>query len=171
MLPRRQHSPVNPLRRSTEYHVGIFVYSLWLGPRCRSRLERRGNVENALRNWRTLGAPGAQNRTFHPSPATYSEACTHQVHKSFFCGNIETMATATTSATPMPALPPPAGETSNFKHPETLTGKMYISMGVAISLTTIFFFFRTYVRIWIKRQWIIEDCKENSRPIPCQIRD
>lgn len=76
------------------------------------------------------------------------------------------MATATTSATPKPALPPPAGETSNFEHPATLTGQMHIAMGVAIPLTTIFFFFRAYVRIWIKRQWIVEDCNQDSRPIP-----
>lgn len=67
------------------------------------------------------------------------------------------MATTTSNATPTPALPPPPGTTSNFDNPATLKGSMDIAMGVAIPLTTIFFFLRAYVRIFIKRQWIGED--------------
>lgn len=70
------------------------------------------------------------------------------------------MATTTSNATPTPALPPPPGTTSNFDNPATLKGSMDIAMGVAIPLTTIFFFLRAYVRIFIKRQWIGEDCKQ-----------
>lgn len=79
------------------------------------------------------------------------------------------MATTTSNATPTPALPPPPGVTSNFAHPATLKGAQDIAMGVAIPLTTIFFLLRTYVRIWIKKQWIGEDCEQfparNSQPL------
>lgn len=80
------------------------------------------------------------------------------------------MATGTTTSTSFtPALTPPPGTTSKFEHPETLKRPMNIAMGVAIPLITIFFFTRAYVRIWIKRQWISEDCMEKpayslSRP-------
>ncbi|KAI1371992.1 hypothetical protein F4677DRAFT_433680 [Hypoxylon crocopeplum] len=58
---------------------------------------------------------------------------------------------------PTPALPPPPGETSNFENPPSLAQANNIAMGVAIPLTTIFFFLRVYVRIWIKRAWTLED--------------
>lgn len=70
------------------------------------------------------------------------------------------MATTTINATSAPAIPPPPGITSNFDHPVSLKGVMNIAMGVAIPLTTVFFLLRTYVRIWIKRQWIGEDCEQ-----------
>lgn len=64
------------------------------------------------------------------------------------------------NATPTPAMPPPPGTTSDFDHPASLKGVMNIAMGVSIPLTTIFFLLRTYVRIWIKRQWAGEDCEQ-----------
>ncbi|ROW04910.1 hypothetical protein VPNG_07044 [Cytospora leucostoma] len=67
------------------------------------------------------------------------------------------MATQTTSDDLSPALPPPPGTTPNPQHPATLKESMNIAMAVAIPLTTIFFLLRTFVRIWIKRQWICED--------------
>lgn len=68
------------------------------------------------------------------------------------------MATTTSNATPTPAMPPPAGSTSNLDQPASLKGRMDIAMSIAIPLTTTFFLLRTYVRIW-KRQWIVEDCE------------
>ncbi|KAI2462845.1 hypothetical protein F4781DRAFT_438050 [Annulohypoxylon bovei var. microspora] len=62
---------------------------------------------------------------------------------------------ATTS--PTPALPPPPGETSNFTNPESLTQANNIATGICISLVTIFFSLRVYVRIGIRRTWIFED--------------
>ncbi|KAJ8121849.1 hypothetical protein ONZ43_g1806 [Nemania bipapillata] len=62
-----------------------------------------------------------------------------------------------TTLEPTPALPPPPGVTSNFDHPVTLKHQNNIAIGVAIPLTTIFFFLRAYTRIWIKRTWTVED--------------
>lgn len=66
---------------------------------------------------------------------------------------------------PTPALPPPPGETSNFSSPPSLTQETNIAIGITVPLTTIFFFLRTYVRIWIKRSWIFEDCKFDPSPL------
>ncbi|KAI2624938.1 hypothetical protein GGR54DRAFT_637836 [Hypoxylon sp. NC1633] len=62
-----------------------------------------------------------------------------------------------TTPVPTPALPPPPGETSNFANPRTLVVSKNIAMGISIPLATIFFFLRAYVRIWVKRTWIVED--------------
>lgn len=64
-----------------------------------------------------------------------------------------------TNATPTPAPTPSAGTAPNLDHPETSKGPMMIAIGVVIPLTSLCFLLRTYVRIWIKRQWICEDCK------------
>ncbi|KAI1827483.1 hypothetical protein F4861DRAFT_529272 [Xylaria intraflava] len=73
---------------------------------------------------------------------------------------------ATSMPQPTPVLPPPPGVTSNFEHPVTLKRQNLIAVGIAISLTTVFFFLRVYTRIWIKRAWIFEDCKLNSSSNP-----
>lgn len=73
------------------------------------------------------------------------------------------MSTTTTVASApslVPALPPPDGVTSNFEHPDSLMWAMNVSMAVAIPLATLFFGLRCYVRLWIKRQWIVEDCTQ-----------
>ncbi|KAI1192531.1 hypothetical protein F5X97DRAFT_337481 [Nemania serpens] len=57
----------------------------------------------------------------------------------------------------VPALKPPPGVTSNPDHPASLVNLANIAIGIAIPLVTIFFVLRTYVRIFIKRAWIIED--------------
>ncbi|KAG8162132.1 hypothetical protein KVR01_007897 [Diaporthe batatas] len=67
------------------------------------------------------------------------------------------MATKTSGATPSPTPTPPPGTTPNLGHPETSKGPMTIAIGVVISLTSLCFLLRTYVRIWIKRTWTCED--------------
>ncbi|KAF2962755.1 hypothetical protein GQX73_g10818 [Xylaria multiplex] len=56
-----------------------------------------------------------------------------------------------------PALKPPPGVASNPDHPASLVRLANIAIGVALPLVTIFFVLRTYVRIFIKRAWILED--------------
>jgi hypothetical protein len=56
-----------------------------------------------------------------------------------------------------PALNPPLGVTSNPDHPASLVQLANIAIGVALPLVTIFFILRTYVRIFVKRTWILED--------------
>ncbi|KAK6063966.1 integral membrane protein [Seiridium cupressi] len=60
-------------------------------------------------------------------------------------------------ATPTPVLPAPPGQTSNFENPPSLVGAMNIAMAVAIPLTCFLFGIRTYVRLHIRRTWIVED--------------
>lgn len=69
------------------------------------------------------------------------------------------MATTTSNATPTPAMPPAPGTASDFNQLASRKGLMNIAIGVAIPLTSVFFLLRTYVRIWIKRQWTGEDCE------------
>ncbi|KAI1110551.1 hypothetical protein F5Y14DRAFT_356761 [Nemania sp. NC0429] len=57
----------------------------------------------------------------------------------------------------VPALKPPPGVKSNPDHPDSLVILANIAIGIAIPLVTIFFVLRTYVRVFIKRAWIIED--------------
>ncbi|KAI0905024.1 hypothetical protein F4824DRAFT_515725 [Ustulina deusta] len=56
-----------------------------------------------------------------------------------------------------PALKPPPGVVSNPDHPASLAFLANITIGIALPLVTIFFLLRTYVRIFIKRTWILED--------------
>ncbi|KAL1980286.1 hypothetical protein VTN96DRAFT_4400 [Rasamsonia emersonii] len=69
------------------------------------------------------------------------------------------MTDTTTSLPPgfTPALKPPPGVTPNPEHPETLTPRSNLTIGICVSLVTIFFFCRAYVRLIIKRTWILED--------------
>ncbi|KAI1182598.1 hypothetical protein F5B17DRAFT_419723 [Nemania serpens] len=57
----------------------------------------------------------------------------------------------------VPALKPPPGVTSNPDHPASLVNLANIAIGIAIPFVTIFFVLRTYVRVFVKRTWIVED--------------
>lgn len=52
---------------------------------------------------------------------------------------------------------PPPGVTSNSEHPVSLAKLADITIGVCLPLITIFFFGRCYVRLFMKRVWILED--------------
>ncbi|KAI0014722.1 hypothetical protein F4780DRAFT_172824 [Xylariomycetidae sp. FL0641] len=67
------------------------------------------------------------------------------------------MATGTPSPTFEPAIPPPPGTTSNPDDPDTLAPLADLTIGVCLSLISLFFFTRCYVRLFIKRVWIFED--------------
>lgn len=60
-------------------------------------------------------------------------------------------------ATPIPAMPPPHGETSNFNHPDSLLSWDVIVISLCLSVTTILFLLRVYVRVFRKREWVSED--------------
>ena len=66
---------------------------------------------------------------------------------------------AAPSATPTPALIPPNGQTSDFVHPESLLRWDAVTVAVCLSITTILFLLRVYVRLFMKRAWELEDCK------------
>ena len=68
-------------------------------------------------------------------------------------------ASTSASATPTPALKPPAGTTSNFDHPQSLAVYGDITIGICAPLVTIFFALRSYVRIRYKKVWNTEDCE------------
>lgn len=61
-------------------------------------------------------------------------------------------------ATFTPALEPPPGVVSNPINPPSLAYQSKITIGIAVPLTSLFFFARCYVRLMIKRTWILEDC-------------
>jgi hypothetical protein len=69
----------------------------------------------------------------------------------------QTSSPSVPSPTFTPALKPPTGITSNPDHPASLAYLADITIGVCIPIVTIFFLLRTYVRVFIKRQWIFED--------------
>lgn len=56
-----------------------------------------------------------------------------------------------------PALKPPPGVNSSPDHPDTLIPLANITIGLCIPLVTIFVALRMYVRLFIKRVWILED--------------
>lgn len=58
-----------------------------------------------------------------------------------------------------PALAPPDGLSSDFGHPDSLQRWSNLCISVCLSMSTIVFLLRTYVRVAIKRQWMLEDCK------------
>lgn len=66
---------------------------------------------------------------------------------------------ATPTPTPTPALKPPDGQTSNFDNPQSLLKWDAVAVSVCLSITTILFLLRVYVRAWIKKTWVLEDCK------------
>ncbi|KAL1971992.1 hypothetical protein VTN31DRAFT_7211 [Thermomyces dupontii] len=65
-------------------------------------------------------------------------------------------------ATFTPALEPPPGVVSNPINPPSLAYQSKITIGIAVPLTSLFFFARCYVRLMIKRTWILEDCRYDS---------
>ncbi|MCJ1268849.1 hypothetical protein MMC22_008737 [Lobaria immixta] len=58
----------------------------------------------------------------------------------------------------VPALPPPPGQTSNFVDPDSLYKWNVLCVTMCLVFTTLVFVPRTYVRLAIKREWILEDC-------------
>ncbi|KAI0398286.1 hypothetical protein F5Y17DRAFT_411758 [Xylariaceae sp. FL0594] len=56
-----------------------------------------------------------------------------------------------------PAIPPPPGVIPNPEHPASLAREADIAVGIIVPFITVFFLLRTYVRICIKRAWIVED--------------
>lgn len=75
--------------------------------------------------------------------------------------SIDRQDTMSATPSPTPALPPPPGETPNFVNPETLLKWEILTICLCLISTTIVFVLRTYVRISIKRSWILEDCKHS----------
>lgn len=74
------------------------------------------------------------------------------------------------SPQPSSALPPPPGEASNFVNPESLSKSIILCVTLCLSVTGIALILRTYVRIFIKRVWILEDCKFPSAvPVVCPL--
>jgi hypothetical protein len=72
------------------------------------------------------------------------------------------MATTTASAAQSTFIPwqqPPPGVTSNPDNPESLTYKANITIGIALPAVTIFYACRLWARAYIKKTWIVEDCK------------
>lgn len=65
--------------------------------------------------------------------------------------------TSVTPATFTPFLKPPAGTTSNPENPQSLVHLADITIAVCLPLVTIFFLGRCYVRLFMKRVWILED--------------
>ncbi|KAI0546919.1 hypothetical protein F4679DRAFT_379466 [Xylaria curta] len=56
-----------------------------------------------------------------------------------------------------PAIPPPPGVIPNPEHPASLAVEADIVVGIIVPFVTVFFLLRTYVRVFIKRAWILED--------------
>ena len=68
------------------------------------------------------------------------------------------------SAPPTPtsaALAPPPGAETNFNDPDTLWKWNVLCQTAIMVIVGIMFFLRTYVRMWVKRSWILEDCKSS----------
>lgn len=57
----------------------------------------------------------------------------------------------------LPALPPPPGHEPFSPHPESLARWNLICVTVCLSVTTVLFLLRSFVRLHIKRSWILED--------------
>ncbi len=70
-----------------------------------------------------------------------------------------TTVVATVTSVETPALPAPAGQISNFSNPPSLIQWGILCVSVCLSTTTVVILLRIYVRLVIKRQWIVEDCK------------
>ena len=63
------------------------------------------------------------------------------------------------SADQVVALPPPPGQVSNLIDPKSLKNWDTVCVVVCLFTTTTVVLLRSYVRLWIKREWIIEDCE------------
>lgn len=64
--------------------------------------------------------------------------------------------------TPVPAMPAPKDEVSDFSHPDSLLRWDIVAVAVCLSITTILFLLRVYVRGFIKREWVFDDCKSSG---------
>lgn len=60
------------------------------------------------------------------------------------------------------ALPPPPGQTSNFDNPESLAKWNVVCVAVCLSITTTLFALRTYARMVIIKERLLEDCNSYS---------
>jgi hypothetical protein len=58
-----------------------------------------------------------------------------------------------------PAIAPPPGVLPNFVDPDTLWRWDVLCMTVCLFFTTVPFVLRCYVRMFIKREWVLEDCE------------
>ena len=72
----------------------------------------------------------------------------------------------TSSPSLVSALQPPAGVTPNFANPHSLAKWDILCVSLCLALTSIVFSLRTYVRLYIKRQWVLEDCAFYSSIMP-----
>ena len=59
---------------------------------------------------------------------------------------------------PIPALSPSPGQSPNFIHPVSIQRWEIVCSTLCLSITFVTFALRTYVRIRIMKQWILEDC-------------
>lgn len=57
------------------------------------------------------------------------------------------------------ALPAPPGQVSNLINPKSFASWNLVCVAICLVTTTTVFLLRSYVRLWIKRQWILEDCE------------
>ena len=64
------------------------------------------------------------------------------------------MASATSSA----VIPAPSGEVTDFDAPNELWKWNVLCQAMSLGVPGIMFLLRLYVRIWVKRVWILEDC-------------
>jgi hypothetical protein len=65
---------------------------------------------------------------------------------------------------PPPALAPPAGQATDYAAPDDLWQWNILCQAMCMGIPGIMFLLRTYVRAWVKRVWILEDCR------PCRPR-
>lgn len=63
------------------------------------------------------------------------------------------------SSDEMVALPPPPGQASNLTNPTSFADWDLVCVVICLVTTTTVLILRSYVRLWIKRQWILEDCE------------
>ena len=64
------------------------------------------------------------------------------------------------ASAPTPAILPPPGQQTDYSAPNELAFWNSLTQGLALGITGILWFMRLYVRIWVKRAWILEDCKQ-----------
>lgn len=57
----------------------------------------------------------------------------------------------------IPALPPPPGQVSNFVNPESLWKWNVMTTTLCLFFVTVTFALRTYARLCVRREWLLED--------------
>lgn len=60
---------------------------------------------------------------------------------------------------PTPAIPPPPGQQSDFTAPNELWKWNVLCQSLCLGIPGIMFLLRVYVRAWLKKTWILEDCE------------